>query len=212
MRLKYDELAVQDLENCIAEFNCNQFDPINSNLRTLQSGEVASLQLAEDFKTALHDGEKLFQTFLKDRMFSRNKLFDAVMYKNSRKSFSNPPRDRKTAAITPSTSVEMENKAMSEVIVLCSEKNVSLVSVMEYRVTEECLSLFNTNGTMVKVQKSKLIEQLCFTPLPYDKLTNFISLIDMGFIWRLSTPSSEDREKTTRRILHGVIMLLKCLI
>ena len=195
MRLKYDELAVQDLENCIAEFNCNPFDPINSNLRTLQSGEVASLQLAEDFKTALHDGEKLFQTFLKDRMFSRNKLFDAVMHKNSRKSFSNPPRDRKTAAITPSTSVAMENKAMSEVIVLCSEKNVSLVSVMEYRVTEECLSLFNTNGTMVKVQKSKLIEQLCFTPLPYDKLTNSISLIDMGFIWRLSTPSSEDREK-----------------
>ena len=77
---------------------------------------------------------------------------------------------------------------------------------MEYRVTEECSSLFNTNGAMVKVQKS-LIEQL----LPYGKLTNSISLIDMGFIWRLSTTCSEDREKNDESIFTWRDYASKCL-
>ena len=41
-RLKSDELAVQDLESCIVEFDCNPFDPSYPTLRTLQSGEIAS--------------------------------------------------------------------------------------------------------------------------------------------------------------------------
>ena len=50
---------------------------------------------------------------------------------------------------------------MAEVISLAKKCDVklNLVQIMEYRITEECLSLFNTNETMVKVQKSKLIEK-----------------------------------------------------
>ena len=180
-RLKNDEIAVQDLENCIIEFNCNPFDPANSALKTLQSGETASVDLITDFTTALPDGEKLVKIFLKDRMFSRNTPFDAVMHRNSRKSFSNPPCNKSDAKAT-SKSIAMENEAMSQIIVLCSENNITLESIMNHRVTEECLSIYNTNGAMVKVQKSKLIESFSFTPLPYRLLLNSISLLDMGFI------------------------------
>ena len=89
----------------------------------------------------------------------------------------------------------IENKAMAEVISLIEKCDVkpNLVQIMEYRITEECLSLFNTNGTMVKVQKLKLVEKLNL--IPFQTVDSYIGLIDMGFIWRLAMPSREDREK-----------------
>ena len=89
----------------------------------------------------------------------------------------------------------MENEAMSHVIAECCGKDITLTEIMEYRVTTECLSLFNTNGTLVKNQKSKLLQCLNYIPLQYEELYNCAALIDMGFIWRLCIPSAEDREK-----------------
>ena len=63
-----------------------------------------------------------------------------------------------------------------------------------HRITDSCLSIFNVNGNMVKVQKSKLVEKLDFVPLVWNN-ASYIGIIDMGFIWRLATPSAEDREK-----------------
>ena len=63
-----------------------------------------------------------------------------------------------------------------------------------HRITDSCLSIFNVNGNMVKVQKSKLVEKLDFVP-PVWNNASYIGIIDMGFIWRLATPSAEDREK-----------------
>ena len=48
---------------------------------------------------------------------------------------------------------------------------------------------------MVKAQKSKVRDLLNFIPLPYANQRMYTALIDMGFIWRLSTPTKEDREK-----------------
>ena len=56
-RLKLDELAAQDLDSCIFEFDCDPFDPDNTRLRTLQSGEYASEALVKDLISAQHDGE-----------------------------------------------------------------------------------------------------------------------------------------------------------
>ena len=66
---------------------------------------------------------------------------------------------------------------------------------MHHRITTECLSLFNTNGTLIKNQKSKLLQTFSFLQLQYEQLLNCAAIIDMGFIWRLCTPTTEDREK-----------------
>ena len=39
-RLRLDELAVQDLDNCFVEFEADLFDRSNPKLRTLHSGEI----------------------------------------------------------------------------------------------------------------------------------------------------------------------------
>ena len=75
------------------------------------------------------------------------------------------------------------------------EDKFTLSQVMEYRVTDECLPIFNINGTMKKVQKSKLIDKLNLQPIA-NVQEGYIAIVDMGFLWRLATPSVEDREKS----------------
>jgi len=65
---------------------------------------------------------------------------------------------------------------------------------MEYRVTDECLPIFNINGTMRKTQKSKLIEVLDLESLQHVP-GDYVAITDMGFMWRLSLPSAEQRNK-----------------
>ena len=50
----------------------------------------------------------------------------------------------------------MEKKAMVEMISLSAEKKVSLE--VNHQITEKYLSIFNTNRSMVKFQKSKLVQ------------------------------------------------------
>ena len=52
----------------------------------------------------------------------------------------------------------------------------------------------SNNGTMKKVHKSKMIEKLHTEPMEAVP-EKYIALVDMGFLWRLATPSAEDREK-----------------
>ena len=70
---------------------------------------------------------------------------------------------------------------------------LKLEDVLQHRLTGECLSIFNVNGTMCKVQKSKLQEKLSMTAIPEPDV--YTSIVDMGLIWRLAAPTTEDREK-----------------
>ena len=192
-RLQRDEKGVQDLDKCLGEFDCDPFDETKPTLRSLQSGMMASDQLVVDFENAHKDGEVLVQSFFKERMFSDEKNFDDTMHRNSRCSFTKPPIVKGTSRVTKTDA--MENKAMTEVISLAQkcEDTFRLSDVMQYRVTDECLPIFNVNGTLRKVMKSKLVDKLNLEEI--NSLNNYIALVDMGFIWRLSTPSAEDREK-----------------
>lgn len=62
---------------------------------------------------------------------------------------------------------------------------------------EECLSMYNVDGSMRKTYKSKLLNLFNKDQVP-EKPRNQISLVDMGLILRLATPTPEDREATKR--------------
>ena len=74
---------------------------------------------------------------------------------------------------------------------------MQLESALEWRITEECLSMYNVDGSMRKTSKSKLLQKFDLHPVA-EKPRDHISLVDMGLIWRLATPSSEDREAIKR--------------
>ena len=73
--------------------------------------------------------------------------------------------NRKATSVFKCNTVEMENNAMSRVISKYFETDVTLDDLLENRVTDESLSFFNPNGTMVKTQKSKLLHTFTFVPL-----------------------------------------------
>ena len=88
----------------------------------------------------------------------------------------------------------MERSALAMVVELVDKSKVLDLEVfLNHRVTEECLPLFNANGTMRKTQKSKLIQTMHISVLPVPN--KYTAIIDMGLIWRLSSPTKEDREK-----------------
>ena len=88
---------------------------------------------------------------------------------------------------------EMEQSALKAVIDLVEVSQlVDLPKLLEHHVVEECVALFNSNGTYRKTQKSKLIQKLPMQSV--DLQEPYIALIDMGMIWRMATPSAEDRQ------------------
>ena len=161
-RLRVDELAVQDVDACIGDFDCDPFDPLNSKIRSLQSGEIASDDLQTDLLSAFNDGEEKLKTFFEERVFNQTKEWG--MQKSNRKTFLSK-NDAKTISESSCKTVKMENEAMSKVISDYCDSNVKLSDILQHRVTDECLSIFNTNGTMVKTQKSKLVQSFTFAPI-----------------------------------------------
>ena len=78
-RLKEDENLVQDLSNCINEFECFAFGPAALTLQTLQSAIPASDKLIPDLKSAYADGEAKLMEILEEHVFTKVKsLSDSV--------------------------------------------------------------------------------------------------------------------------------------
>ena len=77
--MKEDEEVVQNLLNCINEFECFPFDPAPPTLRTLQSAVPPSDKLIAGLKSAYADGEAKLMKFLEERVFNKVKPhFDSV--------------------------------------------------------------------------------------------------------------------------------------
>ena len=173
-------------------FSSDPFDLASPALLSLQTGLSAYAALVRDFESAQDDGEKMVKSFFEERMFSNDKPFDATVHRNSRCNFSKPPivKDGSTTTVTKTDA--MENKAIAEIIFLAKRCNdtFDLIQVMDHRVTDECLSIFDIDGTMRKGQKSKLLEKLQLVELPM--LHPYIALTDMGFLWRLESPTTDD--------------------
>ena len=93
-RLKEDEQVVQDLLNCISEFECFPFDSAAPTLRTLQSAIPASDKLIADLKSAYADGEAKLMKFLEEHVFTKVKsIFDSVP-KNKYLTFANEKKKK----------------------------------------------------------------------------------------------------------------------
>ena len=82
---------------------------------------------------------------------------------------------------------------MIKIISLAKTAAVDLEELMRYHLTEICLPLFNINGQMRKTVKSTLKNSFEMHEATLES-TSCISIVDMGFIWRLATLSIADRE------------------
>ena len=61
----------------------------------------------------------------------------------------------KKMSVAKCKTAQMENDAVTRVVSEYCGTDVKLTDILKNRVTDECLAVFNTTGTMVKTQKSK---------------------------------------------------------
>lgn len=199
-RMKKDEQAVQDIQSCTKDFQAEPFDISTPTLRSLQSGMIASPELVHDLRTALPEGLSQIEIFLQERVFSKVNNLSSTIHRNKRKNFDCEQISASNDA--PMKVAQMEKSGLAALVQLAEKSGmIHLEIALESRVTEECLSLFNVDGSMRKTAKSKLLE-LFTLDLVTNKPQNHVSLVDMGLIWRLATPTPEDRETTKRDGSH----------
>ena len=142
-RIKLDELGVQDIDACIVDFNCDPFDPENVQLHSLQFGQLVSEEVEDDLLSAYEDGETKVKEIFEELIFMR--IEEWGISKCNRKTFLNKNNDKKVSVAKCKTE-QMENDAMSRVISEYCGTDITLIDILENRVTDECLAVFNTNG------------------------------------------------------------------
>ena len=184
-RISADKKGVNDIISLMQEWNSDPFDQSQQDLRTLMSGQIANEDLQKDLENAKSDGEKVLLKMFNDRFFSSEKsVFDTIT-RQKRKTFASSSKNKSehedTASLARGVAINLVN--------LCVKENLP---IFENRITDECLSIFNANGTIRKNQKSKLKDSLTFEEL---HVLDYIAIIDAGFLWRLSTPKSDEYQK-----------------
>ena len=183
---------MQDIDACIADFNCDLSDPQNIQLRSLQSGQLVSKEVEDDLLSAYEDGETKVKGFFEERIFTRIKEWGTS--KCNRNTFLNDNNDKKLCVVKCGIA-QMENDTMSRVISEYCGTDATLIDIIENKFTGECSAVVNTNGTMVKTQKSKLLQSFVFATLDFTDLQNYTAVVDMSFFWRLCMLTVEDKEK-----------------
>lgn len=179
-RMCKDEQAVQDLISCIKEFYCFPFDPASPNLRPLQSAIPAPTEIIRDFMTAKQDGESKLKEFMDERVYSKKKSIHDRIKRHTSLTFAKAPAS-KTGEVLKVKQGEMENRALASVVNLVDVSSLmSLSYVTKYRITEECLTIFNVNGTFRKTQKSKILQKMIQQSVD---VPSYTTLVDMGMIW-----------------------------
>ena len=94
----------------------------------------------------------------------------------------------------------MESRTLAFVVNLVDVSGLlSLPELMKHCVSEECLALFNANGTFKNTQKSKLLQKLAMQPLD---VNSYMALVDMGVRWRQASPTAEERVKSDGSPYH----------
>ena len=170
----------------ISSQDCFPFNPALPNLQTLQSAIHASAELVHDFKTAKADGELKLKEFIGEVIYSKEKSLHDCIKRNSCLTFTKGLPNR-TSEASKVTQAEMENKTLASVVNLVDVSGlISPADLVKYRITEECLTLFNVNASSRWTQK--LVQQPIAVPF-------YTALVDMRMIWHLASPTIDDREK-----------------
>ena len=177
-RVKKDERAVQDIESCLAEFDTEPFDASSPALRTLQSAITATANLISDVKNAVKEGDEQSHAILQDRVYTKHSSIRDTISRNKRVDFASDYVPKTSGDNMRQKANQMEKNGLISIVNLAeTSKLIDLTELLQYRITDECLSVFNVDGSMRKTQKSKLLERFVLNPL-VNAPRQYVSVID----------------------------------
>ena len=120
----------------------------------------ASGKLIADFNPARAAGEKL-TSFLRERVFSKNTTIHASVPLSKRLIFVKEPGTNKPREELNATAAEMERTALKAVINLVEVSQlVDLPQLLEHRVVEGCMVLFNSD-VHIQEDANEVLSTIC---------------------------------------------------
>ena len=155
--MREDEQCVQDLVACMHEFNSFPFRPHPHPPSAPYSQPCMPLMsVLQDFNSARAAGEEKLTSFLRERVFSKNTSIHARVPLSKRLTFAKMSATQKLGEELKARAAEIERSALKAVIDLVEVSQVvDLTELLEHRVIEECVALFNSNCTYRKTQKEQ---------------------------------------------------------
>lgn len=169
-------------------------DSASPTLRSLQSAMPVTDEFFAYLNSVVAAGEEEMTIFLRERKFGKNTSLYASVPLSKWMTFARAPDKKKPGQDLKERDADLEHIALIGVIDLVEVcQPVDLSELLEFRVLEESVALFNSNGTYGKTQKSRIIQKLSLQPVGMQE--PYIALIHMGLIWRTTISSAENRQK-----------------
>ena len=129
-RIIVDEKAIADILDTLEECNGHIFSPEYPELRSIQSGILASDEAKLDFSVALHEGEQQVQELLQQRVFDKEVPLTARIPKNKRVTFKNMSVEKQTSASL--SYAQMEQAGLASIISFAeSTGSVTLEQILD---------------------------------------------------------------------------------
>ena len=150
---------------------------------------LASAELIKDFESAYNDGLTQVEEFFAQRIYSDIVSIYHTMHRNSRLNFAKAGTVKEISHVT--STKEMEIEGLGAVVSLLNASSLS--EIFEYRITKECLTMFNPNGSFRKCQKSKLQQSMDIVGQNIN--SKYVAILDMGMFIRKAIPNQDKRFK-----------------
>lgn len=157
-RIEADEKAVLDVVKTV-KVMVNPFENEHADLVHLASGTVASPAIADDTKTMLEKGKNASINFMKTNIIGEDPNIYSTIKKTNLKTFSHLGK-KVTSKSANGKFVAMKNSKIffAKMLLITKSRNLNIEEVLKYSLRPFPSSLATSEGDLIKIQKSKLLQ------------------------------------------------------
>ena len=141
---------------------CDTNDTEDMPLLNIATGSVAPQEIADDLQKAKEIGKNQFEKFVEKRINSNEEDFYKAVTRNDLKTFASLEKNSKAMSKSKQKllNVNVVRQLFGRLLVISKDRDVDVEELFSYELSSVPLSLFNFDGSMVKCNKSKLLEEL----------------------------------------------------
>ena len=131
-------------------------------LLNIATGSVAPQEIADDLQKAKEIGKNQLEKFVEKCINSNEEDFYKAVTRNDLKTFASSEKNSKAMSKSKQKllNVNVDRQHFGRLLVISKDRDVDVEELFSYELSSVPLSLLNFDGSMVKCDKSKLLEEL----------------------------------------------------
>ncbi|XP_063222022.1 uncharacterized protein LOC134530774 isoform X1 [Bacillus rossius redtenbacheri] len=180
-RMKKDFRVIHEVKLALEEWDANPWDLSRPTLRSLCTGQPAPEHVVKSLDTAHDEGNAMAEAILNRLSSETTSLHNPI---TKRKSQTFATKTASTAKSRQTLRTLVDHAATKQVVDMLTSgetATMTLLDIMQYRITTVCLSLFTADGMFHKPVKSKFMTLLDLHPVMAPPL--YHAIVDLGMAW-----------------------------